>query len=78
MEKFVINVGRQLGSGGREISTELAKRLDISYFDKELLSVAAEATYIRRIVRHAFPLQRIVNLQHHELSQQRCPVSVAE
>ena len=42
MEKFVINVGRQLGSGGREISAELAHRLDISYFDKELLSVAAE------------------------------------
>ena len=42
MEKFVINVGRQLGSGGREISAELARRLDISYFDKELLSVAAE------------------------------------
>lgn len=42
MENFVINVGRQLGSGGREISAELAKRLDISYFDKELLSVAAQ------------------------------------
>lgn len=42
MEKFVINVGRQLGSGGREISAELARRLDISCYDKELLSVAAE------------------------------------
>ena len=42
MDKFVINVGRQLGSGGREISAELAKRLNISYFDKELLSVAAQ------------------------------------
>ena len=42
MEKFVINVGRQLGSGGREVSAELAKRLDISYFDKELLNVASE------------------------------------
>lgn len=42
IEKFVINVGRQLGSGGREISAELAKRLNISYFDKELLSVAAQ------------------------------------
>ena len=41
-EKFVINVGRQLGSGGREISAELAKRLDISYYDKELLNVASE------------------------------------
>ena len=42
MEKFVINVGRQLGSGGREISTELARRLNISYYDKELLNVASE------------------------------------
>jgi cytidylate kinase len=42
MDKFVINVGRQLGSGGREISAELAKRLGISYFDKELLTVAAQ------------------------------------
>ena len=40
-ENFVINIGRQLGSGGREISAELAKRLDISFYDKELLSVAA-------------------------------------
>ena len=41
-EKFVVNVGRQLGSGGREISAELAKRLNISYYDKELLNVASE------------------------------------
>jgi len=42
IEKFVVNVGRQLGSGGREISAELAKRLNISYYDKELLNVASE------------------------------------
>ncbi len=42
VEKFVINVGRQLGSGGREISAELAKRLGIAYYDKELLNVASE------------------------------------
>ena len=48
MEKFVINIGRQLGSGGREISAELAKRLGISYFDKELLSVAAQESGMSR------------------------------
>ena len=42
VEKFVINVGRQLGSGGREISAELAKRLGIAFYDKELLNVASE------------------------------------
>ena len=42
MDNFVVNVGRQLGSGGREISAELAKRLNISYYDKELLNVASE------------------------------------
>ena len=42
IDNFVINVGRQLGSGGREISAELAKRLGIAYYDKELLNVASE------------------------------------
>ena len=30
MEHFVVNIGRQLGSGGREIGERLAQRLNIS------------------------------------------------
>jgi cytidylate kinase len=41
MEKFVINIGRQLGSGGRAIGQLLAKELGIGYYDKEILSLAA-------------------------------------
>lgn len=41
-EPFVINIGRQLGSGGRAIGQILAKELGITYYDKEILALAAE------------------------------------
>lgn len=41
-EKFIINIGRQLGSGGREIGEKLASRLGISYYDKELIELASQ------------------------------------
>ena len=39
---FVITVGRQLGSGGRQIGKRLAERFGIAYYDKEILSLAAQ------------------------------------
>lgn len=39
---FVITIGRQFGSGGRELGMLLAKRLGIAYYDKELLAEAAK------------------------------------
>ena len=39
--KKIITIGRKHGSGGREIGKEIARRLGIKYYDKELLSVAA-------------------------------------
>lgn len=41
-EKYVVNIGRQLGSGGREIGEKLASQLGISFYDKELISLASE------------------------------------
>ena len=41
-EPFVINIGRQLGSGGRQIGRILAETFDIAYFDKEILALAAK------------------------------------
>ena len=38
---LIINIGRQLGSGGRAIGHILAEELELDYFDKELLSIAA-------------------------------------
>ncbi len=43
MEKapLVINIGRQLGSGGRTIGRLLAQELGMDYYDKEILDIAA-------------------------------------
>lgn len=35
--KYVITIGRQFGSGGRELARLLAKTFNIGYYDKELL-----------------------------------------
>ncbi len=41
-EKYVINIGRQLGSGGRIVGEELARLFGISFYDKELIKIAAK------------------------------------
>lgn len=40
-EKFVINMGRQLGSGGKSIGQIIARRLGVRLYDKELINLAA-------------------------------------
>ena len=46
MNRLVITIGRQFGSGGREIGRKLAERFGIDYLDKELLTLAAEKSGI--------------------------------
>lgn len=48
MEHFVINIGRQLGSGGKEVGEKLAKRLGIAFYDKELINLASEESGLCR------------------------------
>ena len=42
--QFVITIGRQFGSGGREIGRLVAEKLGIDYYDKELLTEASKST----------------------------------
>ena len=42
MERTYITIGRQFGSGGREVGKKVAQALGIPYYDKELLAVAAK------------------------------------
>lgn len=39
---IILNVGRQLGSGGRIIAKKLADRLQCDFYDRELLNLAAK------------------------------------
>ncbi len=50
----IITIGRQYGSGGREIGRRVAKRLGIAFYDKELLDLAAEKSGIHPdVIRQA-------------------------
>lgn len=40
--KVILTIGRQFGSGGREIGQKLASALNIGYYDKELTAVASK------------------------------------
>lgn len=47
----VITIGRQFGSGGREIGEILAKHFDIPYYDKELIiRVAKDSGFCQEII----------------------------
>ena len=41
-DKAIYTIGRQFGSGGRQIGKALSERLGIPYYDKELLTLAAK------------------------------------
>ena len=59
---MVITLGREVGSGGRELGRRLADRMQIAYYDKEILSEIAKRTqlteeYIHNVVEHhPYPL----------------------
>lgn len=63
--KQIITIGREFGSGGRELGCRLAEKLNIAYYDQEVISEIAKRTdfseeYVHQIVEHRpitpFPL----------------------
>ena len=61
----IITVGREFGSGGRELARRLARELSFDYYDKEILSEIARHTslseeYVQQVVenqpRQLFPI----------------------
>ncbi|MBQ2889954.1 MAG: cytidylate kinase-like family protein [Clostridia bacterium] len=61
MKKVIITIGREFGSGGREIGLKLSEKLGIPFYDKELIVHTAEKTNIEPSVverydeQHSFP-----------------------
>ena len=55
--KKIITLGREFGSGGRELGRRLAEHLGIAYYDQEILTEIAKRTslseqYVHQIVEH--------------------------
>lgn len=44
--RTIITIGRQFGSGGREIGETLAKELGVEFYDKELIALAGQRSGI--------------------------------
>ena len=61
MRKVIITIGREFGSGGREIGLLLSEKLNIPFYDKELILHTAEKTNIEHSIverydeQHSFP-----------------------
>ena len=49
----VITISREFGSGGREIGFRLSEKLGIPFYDKEIISLAAQDSNIAEKVFHA-------------------------
>lgn len=53
MKKTIITIGREFGSGGREIGQKLSEALGIEFYDKELLNhTAKESGLCEEILKH--------------------------
>ncbi|MCR5398077.1 MAG: cytidylate kinase-like family protein [Lachnospiraceae bacterium] len=46
MDRFVITIARQYGSGGKTIGEMLSKKLSVEYYDKDLIAKASEESGI--------------------------------
>ena len=54
MDKKLITISREFGSGGRLIGKRLAEKLDIPYYDKELLDrIAEESGFSKEMIVEA-------------------------
>ena len=52
--KTIITIGRQFGSGGKEIGIRVAKELGIPFYDKELLQEAARKSGLCQQIFESF------------------------
>ena len=59
---MIITIGRQFGSGGRELGRRLAEALHIAYYDQEIISGIAERTSLSEQYVHEVLEQRPIPL----------------
>ena len=59
MKKVMITIGRQFGSGGHKIGEYLSNRLGLSYYDNELILLAAQRGNLK--VEHIEALEEMIH-----------------
>lgn len=66
MDNLVITIGRQYGSGGREIGKALAKALNIPCYDKELLAIVAKESGFSEEVLESYDEKAVNNFYYFQ------------
>ena len=51
-KKLIITIGRQYGSGGREVGKKLAKELNVNFYDKNILRMDSDESGIKESYFH--------------------------
>ena len=65
----IITIGREFGSGGREVGKRLSEALGIAYYDREIVEEIAKRTqlaeeYVHQIVEHQPKLHYPITIGH--------------
>ena len=76
-QKFVITIAREYGSGGRLIGKRLAELLDVPFYDKEIISLAAEESGLSEEFMHQHDQKKkALNFMHNiYVSNKSLPLS---
>lgn len=64
MAHSIITIGREYGSGGRFIGRKVAQRLDIPFYDKELITVTAQQSGFCEQILESNDEKHISNLMY--------------
>ena len=67
MNKIIINVGRQIGSGGHIIAEKLAEDFGCKCYDRELLNLAAKAVSYTHL--DVYKRQTVLTKPHSQNSE---------
>lgn len=79
MKDIIVTIGRQYGSGGREIGEKLAERLSVPYYDTLLLEKAAENSGLTKTALASYDEQMADKWVHragHGGSADQLPISM--
>lgn len=79
-KKIIINVGRQIGSGGKIIAHKLSEEFNCKFYDKEILNLAAKESGFdakffeqndekKRIFQISFPFSYAISWRQQLLSK---------
>ena len=75
MKMPIIALGRQFGSGGREIGKRLAEKLNIRCYDRELITLAAQKAELREELfagreekKRRTPSEKLINSEKNTMT----------